>query len=66
MPHAAAGIVDISMAPGDDMHMKVRNGLATSGTFIETNIEAVQGIAIAQKILRSPDCSHDVRDFRRC
>jgi hypothetical protein len=48
MPHAAAWVVDVSNTPWNDVHMKVRNGLAAGSAFVETDIEAVDGVAIAQ------------------
>jgi hypothetical protein len=48
MPHAAAGVVDVSKTPWDDVHMKVRNGLAAGSAFVEADIEAIHGVAIAQ------------------
>ena len=48
MPHAAAWVVDISKTPWNDVHMKVRNGLAAGTAFVEADIEAIHGVAIAQ------------------
>lgn len=48
MPYAAAWVVDVSKTPWDDVHMKVRNGLAAGSAFVEADIEAIHGIAIAQ------------------
>jgi hypothetical protein len=48
MPNAAAWIVDVSKTPWNDVHMKVGNGLAAGSAFVETDIEAIHGVAIAQ------------------
>jgi hypothetical protein len=48
MPHAAAWVADISKTSWNHVHMKVRNGLAAGGAFVEANIEAIHGVAIAQ------------------
>lgn len=65
MPYAAARVADIPETPWDNVHMKVRNGLASGSAFVETDIEAIHGMALAQKSLCSPNSPYEILDFGR-
>jgi hypothetical protein len=55
VPDATAWIFDVSKTAWNDVHMKMRNRLASGGAFVEPNVKPIDSIPITQQRLRSAD-----------
>ena len=50
MTHPASRIAHVALAAGDEVHVKVHNGLSGIGALVNADIESTDGAVLGQQI----------------